>query len=476
RIDSTVQWVFPDGPEYPTNDTAYNLTFDIPVTNLVNGLYAMNDYVAPLDEFGQVSYDWYVQAIDANGSPGQDVLVDQGYTPPPVGGTTNNWATPPFYDGRAQLKQNLIFLLREPCGDQPFAYDVANSAGGPEGDYTQAPTNYAYAGFYNTASIWNGYEMTPTDHSLDVFRPFEENYLYANFIFSATDYDENGVLTTRINCSVSDIYPTGMLLLTNAPSSLFQQPTTGEITIPTQLDEATFLYCCAFNGQGEDYVGIAYTNGIYYYVAGLGFTFTQNPDSSQNFAMNGETQNYFGIQIDSASTFYYSFSDSGFEDPTEYPGGTMPDIGMMGIFPNVAQPDFQTVDYDFWNPALDSLPGDGNFSPTNGSRQFMIMSAGDTINVAGYAKMAVQNAYPGVYGYLGQYFDQAYQIDTNGNVTTNSAGVLSPYGQFFDMQPGAVALVTMPDVDTGQRGTDIVYALKLQLDVNHDGTMDLRRF
>lgn len=31
----------------------------------------------------------------------------------------------------------------------------------------------------------------------------------------------------------------------------------------------------------------------------------------------------------------------------------------------------------------------------------------------------------------------------------------------------------MPDIDTGERGTGIVYTVKLQFDVNHDGTMDL---
>ena len=41
------------------------------------------------------------------------------------------------------------------------------------------------------------------------------------------------------------------------------------------------------------------------------------------------------------------------------------------------------------------------------------------------------------------------------------------------MQPGPAALVTMPDIDTGQQGTGVVNVIKLQLDVNHDGTMDL---
>ncbi len=39
--------------------------------------------------------------------------------------------------------------------------------------------------------------------------------------------------------------------------------------------------------------------------------------------------------------------------------------------------------------------------------------------------------------------------------------------------PGPTALVTMPDIDTGQQGTGIVNVIKLQLDVNHAGVMDL---
>ena len=94
------------------------------------------------------------------------------------------------------------------------------------------------------------------------------------------------------------------------------------------------------------------------------------------------------------------------------------------------------------------------------------------MQIAGYAKHAVTNGYPGVYGFLGQYFDKAYKMDENGNITTNQTGVLSPYGEFFPTEPGQAALVTMPDIDTSARGTGVVNVVKLQLDVNHDGIMD----
>jgi hypothetical protein len=38
--------------------------------------------------------------------------------------------------------------------------------------------------------------------------------------------------------------------------------------------------------------------------------------------------------------------------------------------------------------------------------------------------------------------------------------------------PGQVAMVTMPDIDTGQQGTGVVDVIALNADANHDGTMD----
>src|SRR5260370_26888241 len=55
----------------------------------------------------------------------------------------------------------------------------------------------------------------------------------------------------------------------------------------------------------------------------------------------------------------------------------------------------------------------------------------------------------------------------------DDAGILSPYGEFFPTMPGPVALVTMPDIDTGQRGTGVVSVIKLQTDVDHNRIMDL---
>jgi Alpha/beta hydrolase of unknown function (DUF900) len=443
----------------PSEQGSYYTNFDLAVTNSVNGLYAMDDYQVPIEADGHD--DWYVQAVNANGSLGAAVPLD-GYVPPPVGGTTNNWATPPFYDGRAQLKQNLIFLLRDP-GIQPFSYDIQGQSGDPEGNLTQEPAGYAAAGYYDTLPSWNGYTMSTGGNGLDVYRPFFENYIFANFQFSPNDMYENGVsfyATNRLTPYAS-LDGLGYLLLTNTPPSLFQQPTTASQTIPAQLNDTQPLYSYPFDLVHNE------TNDDGFIVT----TTTYNGSRIGDFTMQNPALNYFGIPIQSADAYFVD-QDLNFQNESVSPGNSFLSYGAY-VFPDTAQPQLQTVEYDFWNADSDTLPGNGGFSPTTPVQHFQITSAGGILNVAGYAKMAVQNGYPGVYGYLGQYFDQAYQIDTNGTVTTNSAGVLSPYGQFFDTQPGPVALVTQTDLDTGERGTDTVYALKLQLDVNHDGTMDL---
>ena len=64
-------------------------------------------------------------------------------------------------------------------------------------------------------------------------------------------------------------------------------------------------------------------------------------------------------------------------------------------------------------------------------------------------------------------------MDGSGSVTAIETGILSPYGYFFPTEPGPAALVTLPNIEDGQRGTGVVNVIKLALDVNHDGIMDL---
>ena len=84
----------------------------------------------------------------------------------------------------------------------------------------------------------------------------------------------------------------------------------------------------------------------------------------------------------------------------------------------------------------------------------------------------LSNGYSNFYAYPQQYFDKAFLGDANGNITTNQTGILSEYGEFFPTQPGKIFLTTKPDGATGSTGQCIVYAIKIELDVNHDGLMD----
>jgi len=209
--------------------------------------------------------------------------------------------------------------------------------------------------------------------------------------------------------------------------------------------------------------------------------------------MPANARNWFGLPYVSALFVYHHYGNNpGLMSTVLNAGGTITlsgeDIyGPMGnayqnVYPETAQPQFQTVEYDFWNPTTvfnqasqtwtnTPLPGRLAFSTANTSPLF-VAGVGAQIQIAGYAKLGIQNGYAGVYGYLGQYFDKAYKM-TNGVATTNTTGVLSPYGNFFATEPGPSALVTMPDIDTGERGTGIVHCVSLNVDKNHDGNMDL---
>ncbi len=80
--------------------------FNIAVSSLTNGIYVFSDTNLYYPNF----YYWWAQTVDENGC-----LSDATYDFPGM-------PVEPFYDGRAQLKQNLIFLLRSATVDYPFQF------------------------------------------------------------------------------------------------------------------------------------------------------------------------------------------------------------------------------------------------------------------------------------------------------------------------------------------------------------------
>lgn len=184
--------------------------------------------------------------------------------------------------------------------------------------------------------------------------------------------------------------------------------------------------------------------------------------------MYANSNNIYGLTYNSLEL---TLSSSSFAEMS--PGHNVSGYVSGNFYVGTAEPTLQTVSYYFGQPGLNPLPGyqDGTFSVTN-TTPLIVGSVGTPMLIAGYAKQAVLNGYSNVFAYLGQYFTNAFVL-TNGDVTTNSAGILSEYGNFFPTVPGQVALFTKPDPDqTNIQGACVVDIIRLSLDVNHDGIMN----
>lgn len=119
------------------------------------------------------------------------------------------------------------------------------------------------------------------------------------------------------------------------------------------------------------------------------------------------------------------------------------------------------------------MPIDDDFAVTNQTSAVMFGSVGQPMILGSWAKYSISNSSPTKYAYLGQYFTtNAFKVNSSGNVTTTNTGIVSPYGEFFPTEPGPVALITMPDIDTQMQATGIVQVISLAMDANHDGTID----
>ena len=450
------------------NDSSFDTSLDVPVSEITNGLYELPaswNATPVIDGYGDSFYIWWMATIDTNGATNGSAIISDnngeyyGYgnyndagnndNNDYASGQTSSWTEPPYFDGREQMKQNLTFLLRAGLNSLPFQFNELASNGSQQGYLFNFPTNYAYAGYYEFTYA-SGYVPWA---QVGVFLPFGENYLYKNFAFDLSDMSSFGLLNSFTNnFNHNGDGPEG---LNAAPTYQFQAPTNNGVVISPVLSTNETRWLLSF----LPYLYNSYTQ--------IGII----QSGSTNGLASG-VGNTFGLPFLSTEVAWGNTSP---QTTTLYPGDSTTQDGYF--YSETVQPQLQTVEYDFWNPITDTLPGMPGFSTTNAGH-LMIASvgnpftpAGNNFQIAGYAKMAVTNAYSGVYGYLGQYFDTAYQM-TNGVATTNTTGVVSPYGNFFATQPGTAALVTMPDPDTGARGTCTVYCVSLNVDANHDGTMD----
>lgn len=412
---------------------------------------------APAQDDLFLGRNWWVETVDSTGHTGGALALDtDNYT------ADDNlvWPVTPFWDGRQHLQQNLNFLLRAPNAESPFGYVFGDTP------YTYQlhsfPQDYAYASFYVTRA----YMVCLDEYDADPLMPFKDNYFFRNFVFSATNLTTAGRLDTGIDPSPYPDYDCdGNFIVVPymwAPAFQFPLPT-DSAPIPALLS-ASDTQWTYFNplATGYDLESINITD-----------TFT-------NYYMTNATVNWFGLPFISAKFAYNN--GNGIQIAELDAGGGIPAVGGY-VYPETAQPELRTVDHYFARPGVDPLPGNAAFSPTNETPALLVASFAQSpfyiddnyygpFQLAGYAKQRLLNGYSGVYGYLGQYFEGAYIIDTNGAITTNRAGLLSPYGEFFPTNVGPAALITMPNWDGTGGGTAVVQVVSINVDANHDGMMD----
>jgi len=447
----------------PANTTSIRLTeFDeylgVPMTNLTVSISSFTNGIGFIPNITPTNngdaYFWVGQAVGADGSLSAASFLADDFNN--YSSEVNNSITSPFYDGRRQLKDNLIFLLRAASATEPVnIYENYTN-----GYYTVItnPLTYAYSSYYSIDGSAGNYYA-----DFDSTLPFENNYLYKNYVYASTELSSIGKLLTGVQTSIS-YYPANELSI--PPTNVFQFPTSAWTNLPSVLgtNQTRWLAILPLIPLGSSYPVSSLSEG------GM-----QSGPTPYFASMESNEKNYFGLPF--ITTLAVS---NGNVATTLNPGGGA--YSQSYLYSETAQPQFSPVEYDFfnpsvlWSPATQTytyavVPGSPGFLPTNQSQQF-IVGVGSQIQVAGYAKLTVQNGYSGVCGYLGQYFSSAYMVGTNGITTTNTTGVLSPYGSFLATQPGPAALVTMPDPDTGARGTSIVQCVSLVLDKKHDGTMD----
>jgi hypothetical protein len=419
----------------------------ISVSTLTNNVYQIPDS----EVTNILGHSLEAQIMDTNGNLGQ--IAQAG---------TLNVDAPYFVDGRQHLKRNLIFLIRAACLDHPL-YHFGESL------YTFA-TNFTQISFlYNDTDYFTPTSTYPFGTGLSDLWPFTANYDLATLLLNTNTYDAN--------------YPP-------VNQFVFEPDFAVSIPAPPMLDQADpywiiRAYFLDPYSEGPADWGVTvdtYTNG----------------DFPLKLSLESGISNFFGLPFQNGCLI------AGVNEITN--GGQVPITNDCYVLPvgdtitvpcgplnDRAQyaswcpaPTLQFTNYYFApvvNPDNDEIfmpvvdeqsasPLDNAFNTTNQTPPVIVGSVGQPMIVSGWAKYYIQGS-ANKYAYLGQYFEtNAFLLNASGNVTTTNAGILSPYGEFFPLQGGQVQLVTMPDIDTGVQGTSVVDVVSLNVDANHDGTMD----
>ena len=430
----------------------------IDATNLVNGIVAvptnqLNGY--PLENGLSCTL------LGPNGTFGAPVTLQPTIPEEEAG----NFISPfqfGFMDTRPHVKENLRFLLRSATISRPFSFasnesfdgqlwqdpDAANMQN-PEEWFARPPTstNYEYYGSRTYIPAYDYSELMP-------LRVIQDNYLWYNFTLSG-DFDQNGGASAWFSpyFQVRVIYDPAYQYTGNGTESPLPMPLTSTNDTWLAWDDGTELFPLSDFADAADAGVFQTTNGL---------------------AVGSGVRNCFELALVSLA--------AGATNQIYTPGAAY--SSNYWIFDNFDSPILPINDYYFASQTAyfhglgprPPMPGTPDFSVNNPS-PLMVTTVGQPITVAGWAKEPILNNYPLVkYAYLEQFFDKAYTMGTNGVATTNQTGLLSPYGEFFPVETGPVALVTMPDIDSGACGTSVVQVISLSVDANHDGTMDFTSY
>ena len=424
---------FYDGGWYADPYWGYPFTVetDIPISDLTNGVYLVPDSMTtngiPVPGQAAIGKVAVVQPIAANGQRGYEVLA--GFLP---------FDAPCFVDGRQHLKQNLLFELRAATESQPCESVTDNGA------FVPADTNYVESSIFHWSVMFHAYNTMYAPYiKMDDLWPFTVNYELHQRLYNP-NY--------------------------SGPSSFVWQTNLATVPASAVLGISDPYWISQGLGNPPD-VGADTNGGALSLASGI--------------------QNLFGLTFSTALVnkgYYYYDPGSGHTvwHPiiTVAPGNLVAMSDVSCFYSQTADPTLNLADYYF---AVVNTPGtflvglitpyQDNPIPTytgfanSNHTGMLITSVGTPTVVGGWAKFSIQNGSSSKFAYLGQYYLTNAFVVTNGVVTANTTGIVSPYGDFFPTQPGTVAMITMPDTDY-QQGTGIVHVVSLNVDANHDGTMD----
>jgi hypothetical protein len=172
------------------NGIAQQTTNVISLSALTNGLFTLPSSWLPASSliYGSGS-SFSLQSRNHDGSLSAAVIVPNPF--PNLLGTEWNLT---FFDGREQLKQNLIFQFRIANAVTPFSLAIY-TIGDPGPDYFYqyqttaiSPSGYVYASFHDINNYNGIYGTGRDDVGLNVYRPFEDNYFYRNFVYGGANF------------------------------------------------------------------------------------------------------------------------------------------------------------------------------------------------------------------------------------------------------------------------------------------------